>query len=71
MVQGRDVYVKDLFEVVRKVRLFEDDTTATINRETQRAYGEQVSLEWMLVNDLRELGYHPFVWFAEPILQSL
>jgi len=71
MVQRRDVDVEDLVEVVRKVRLLKDDTTASINRETQWVYGERVSLEWMLANDLRELGDHPFVRLAEPILQPL
>ena len=68
MVQGRDIDVEDLFKVIRKVRLFKDDTTTPINHGAQRIYGERVSLEWMLGNDLRELGDHPFVWFAEPIL---
>ena len=71
VVQGRDVDIEDLFEMVRKVRLFEDDATGSINREIQRVYGERVSLKWMLAKDLRELSDHPFVWFAEPILQSL
>ena len=41
MMQGRDVDVEDLFEVVRKVRLFEDDTAASMNRETQRALEDE------------------------------
>ena len=71
MVQGRDVNVKDLFDVIGEVRLFDDDSTASINHEIQNVHEEPVSLEWMLVSDLREFCEHPLVWFVEPILQSL
>ena len=71
MVQGRDVMVEDLFDVIRKVRLLENDPTASINREIEKMYEEPVSLEWVLLNDPRELAEHPLVWCIEPILQSL
>jgi hypothetical protein len=71
MMQGRDVNVEDLFKVIREVRLFDDDSTTSVNREAQVVYDKLDSLEWMLVDDMGELAEHPLVRFEEPIIQSL
>ena len=75
-MQSGDVDFKDLFEVIRKVCLFSDDSSEI--QETDRLpkpesvhKGERVSLEWMLIGDLGELDKHALVRFVEPIVQSL
>lgn len=71
MMQGWDVNVEDLFKVIREVRLFDDDSATSVNREAQVVYNKLDSLEWMLVDDKGELAEHPLVRFEEPIVQSL
>ena len=36
MVQSRNVDIEDLFDVIRKIRLLEEDPATSLNRETKR-----------------------------------
>lgn len=70
MVRGRDVGVEGLFEAIRNIRFFDDDSAVSINAETQNASKEPVSSERVLASNLRNwIGIRSHGICIKPALQ--